>query len=312
MNSKDTSGSSLQRSGIKTQKEKAYKALLLFCAIFTVIITVGIVVSLIDNTFIFFSQISPIEFFTGVNWHPLTAGEYGVLPLVTGTLIITVGSAVIALPIGLAAAIYLSEYASEAIRAVLKPALEILAGVPTIVYGYFALVYITPLLKGFIPAIQPFNALSASIVVGIMIIPMVSSISEDALDAVPDSLRQAGYGVGSSKFDVSTKIVVPSAFSGIISSYVLAISRAIGETMAVTLAAGQSPHMPYFPNIIQNLTESTQTMTAAMVQIAGAESLGQTAAYDAMFAIGITLFVMTFSMNLLAEYIRNKFQEKYK
>jgi len=195
-----------------------------------------------------------------------------VLPLVSGTLIVTVCSALIALPVGLAAAIYLSEYASERVRSILKPALEILAGVPTVIYGYMALVYVTPLVDSVlplslpvvpsglsllpeftvvVPSLRTFNALSASIVVGIMIIPMVSSISEDALSAVPDSLREAAYGLGSSKLDVSTKVVVPSATSGIVASYVLALSRAIGETMAVTMAMGMSPQMPYFPNVLR-------------------------------------------------------------
>ncbi|MFW6045727.1 MAG: phosphate ABC transporter permease subunit PstC, partial [Natronomonas sp.] len=211
------------------------KALFLASAIVTVLITIGIVVSLFKDALVFFADpiVEVSEFLGGTEWKPtqLTGdGEYkfGVLPLLSGTLVITVLSAVIALPTGLAAAIYLSEYASGQVRSVLKPALEVLAGVPTIVYGYFALVYITPFLDRLGLPVGTFNALSASIVVGVMIIPMVSSISEDSLSAVPDTLRNAAYGLGSTKFDVSTKIVVPAALSGIFSSFVLALSRAIG------------------------------------------------------------------------------------
>ncbi len=324
-----------ERDGATVRKERAYGALLFACAGITVVVTVGIVLALLGGTVDFFGRVSLGEFLLGTRFHPITEAAYGVLPLVSGTLIVTVGSALIALPVGLAAAIYLSEYAGDRARAVLKPALEVLAGVPTVVYGYFALVYITPALQSIplfpsrttivpagtpvlpefvlvVPSLGTFNALSAAVVVGIMIIPMVSSISEDALSSVPDSLRQAAYGLGSTKFEVSTKVVVPSALSGIVSSYVLALSRAIGETMAVTMAAGTSPQMPYFPDVLRNLTDSIQTMTAAMVQIAQADQLGQTAAYEAMFAIGMTLFVMTFALNLFAEFVRARFREVYR
>lgn len=323
---------SLQRSGFVVRKERLYGRLIAACAVVTILVTVGIILSLSTEALSFWSQISPIDFFTGTNWSPKIGNSYGVLPLISGTLIVTVFSALIALPIGLAAAIYLSEYASDQARSVLKPSLEILAGVPTVIYGYMALVYVTPLIDGFlplsaqlipsgipvlpeftlvIPSLRTFNALSASIVVGIMIIPMVSSISEDALSAVPDSLRQGAYGLGSTKFDVSTKVVVPSATSGIVASYVLAISRAIGETMAVTMAMGMSPQMPYFPNVLNNLAESGQTLTAAMVQIANADSLGSGPTYEAMFALGMTLFAITLTMNILAELVRRRFREEY-
>ncbi len=327
--SKETT--SLQRSGFVVRKERLYGRLIAASAVLTILVTVGIILALSGQALTFWSEVSPIAFFTGTNWSPIINETYGVLPLVSGTLIVTICSALIALPIGLAAAIYLSEYASDRSRAILKPALEILAGVPTVIYGYMALVYITPLFQGILPisvtllpswlpllpeftvtmpSLRTFNALSASIVVGIMIIPMVSSISEDALSAVPDRLRQGGYGLGSTKFDVSTKIVVPAATSGIVASYVLAISRAIGETMAVTMAMGMSPQMPYFPDVLRNLAESSQTMTAAMVQIAGADSLGGVT-YEAMFALGMTLFVITLSMNVFAELIRRRFREEY-
>ncbi|WP_280535436.1 phosphate ABC transporter permease subunit PstC [Halopenitus sp. POP-27] len=302
---------SLQRSGFVVRKERFYGRLIAACAVLTIVVTVGIILALSGRALSFWSQISPITYFTGTSWSPVIAQNYGVLPLISGTLIVTIVSALIALPIGLAAAIYLSEYASDEARSILKPSLEILAGVPTVIYGYMALVYITPLFKSVFPSLRTFNALSASIVVGIMIIPMVSSISEDALSAVPDSLRQGGYGLGSTKFDVSTKIVVPSATSGIVASYVLAISRAIGETMAVTMAMGMSPQMPYVPNVLRNLAESGQTITAAMVQIANADSLGSGPTYEAMFALGITLFAITLTMNVLAELVRRRFREEY-
>lgn len=321
----------IQRDGLTVRKERFYRRLIAGSALLTILVTIGIVLALSGRALTFWAEISPVEFFTGTRWSPIIGGAYGVLPLVSGTLIVTIASALIALPIGLAAAIYLSEYATDRVRSLLKPALEILAGVPTVIYGYVALVYITPLLQGVfpfsitllpeglpvvpeytlvMPTLGTFNVLSASIVVGIMIIPMVSSISEDALRAVPDSLREAGYGLGSTKFDVSTKVVVPAATSGIVASYVLAISRAIGETMAVTMAMGMSPQMPYFPDVLRNLAESSQTMTAAMVQIAGADSLGGVT-YEAMFALGMTLFVITLAMNIVAELVRRRFREAY-
>ena len=364
-----TEGPALERPEFVVRKERYYRRLLAGCAALTVAVTLGIIVALSGGALTFFGDVSIVEFLTGSNWSPLVPpAEYGVLPLVSGTLIVVVGSAIVALPVGLGAAIYLSEYANPRVRAVLKPGLEILAGIPTVIYGYFALVYLTPILDaplpieqdiipswlGFsvpilpswltfsvpiipsgiplvpeftlvvseftlvvskfvfvFPSLRAFNALSASIAVGIMIIPMVSSISEDALSSVPDDLREAGYGLGSTKFDVSTKVVVPAATSGIISSYVLALSRAIGETMIVTMAGGQSPKMPFFPNVAQNFTESIEAMTAAIVEIATAESLGQTATYDAMFAIGLTLFALTLTMNILAELVRRRFREAY-
>ena len=346
-----TDGPSLERPDFVVRKERLYRRLLAGCAALTVAVTFGIILSLSDGALTFFGDVSIVKFLTGTNWSPLVAtSEYGVLPLVSGTLIIVVGSAVVALPIGLGAAIYLSEYADPRVRSVVKPALEILAGVPTVIYGYFALVYLTPILDAplpieqviipswlrfslpiipdgvpvlpeftlvvsefvfVVPSLGANNALSASIAVGIMIIPMVSSISEDAMSAVPDSLREAAYGLGSTKFDVSTSVVVPAAASGIISSYVLALSRAIGETMIVTMAAGQSPKMPYFPNVLRNFTDSIEAMTASIVKIAGAESLGQTATYEAMFAIGLTLFGLTLTMNILAELVRRRFREVY-
>ncbi len=327
----------LQRDGLMARKERLYGQLLAGCALATVLVTVAIILALLTRTLLFFDAVPFVDYITGTDWSPLIGEEtFGVLPLVSGTLIITVVSALIALPVGLAIAIYLSEYASRRVRSVLKPALEILAGVPTVIYGYFALVYLTPILDAplpiemtiigepinlglfvvpeftfLIPSLRTFNVLSAAVVVGVMIIPMVSSISEDAISAVPDSLREAGYGLGSTKFDVSTRVVVPAATSGIVSSYILALSRAIGETMIVTIAAGQSPKMPFFPEIFNNLAQSTQTITASMVQIAQAENRGEGALFEAMFALGMTLFAITLLMNILAELVRRRYREEY-
>jgi len=320
----------LTRDEFVVRKERLYHGLFAGFALLTILVTVGIVLTLSGRTITFFLQVSPVEFFTGTTWSPIIGGQYGVLPLVSGTLLVTIFSALIALPVGLAAAIYLSEYATERARAVLKPALEILAGVPTVIYGYMALVYITPLFRGFlpisativpagtplpefvfvIPELRTFNVLSASIVVGIMIIPMVASISEDAMSAVPDDLRQAGYGMGATKFDVSTGIVVPAALSGIFSSFILALSRAIGETMIVAVAMGSRSRLIDFANPLQNLWQGNQPMTAAMVQINSADNVSGPG-FKSMFAIGLTLFVITFLMNLASNRIAARYREEY-
>ena len=282
------------------------------CAIFSVITTGAIIFVLLFDALEFFSQIHPFAFFAGTQWNPLIKPEhYGVLPLVTGTLTITLGSALIAIPIGVLTAIFLSEYASERLRSIAKPALEILAGIPTVVYGYFALVYITPVISNILPSISTFNALSGSIVVGIMIIPMVSSITEDAMSAVPKSLREGGYALGATKFKVSTTIVVPAALSGIVSSFILAISRAIGETMAVTIAAGKYPRMVNFLRPGEAFLKPVETMTAAMVEIGMSDVTGQSVAYKSLFAIGLTLFTITFIMNLISQFVKSRYREEY-
>ncbi|MCL7964307.1 MAG: phosphate ABC transporter permease subunit PstC, partial [marine benthic group bacterium] len=215
---------------------------LFLCGLVSILTTVGIVVVLVTESAGFFREVPLLEFLTGTRWSPLFADQhFGILPLLNGTLLIALGAMVIALPIGLTSAIYLSEYASLKVRGVIKPVLEVLAGIPTVVYGYFALTFVTPIIRAVFPETGIFNAASGAIVVGIMIIPMVASLSEDALNAVPQSLREAAYGLGATKFEVSTKVVVPAALSGIVASFILAISRAIGETMAVTLAAGATP-----------------------------------------------------------------------
>lgn len=297
--------------GMQTVRERTYHAAVFVCAALSVLTTVAIIGALLGDAVTFFSEVPVTEFLTGTTWSPSIREEFGVLPLVFGTLIVTFGSALIALPIGTLTAIYLSEYADRRTRSVLKPLLEVLAGIPTVVYGYFALVYITPALGVFFPGIRTFNALSASIVVGIMIVPMVSSISEDAMNAVPDALRQAGYGMGATKFEVSTGVVVPAAISGIASSFILALSRAIGETMAVTLAMGMQSRLPDALTFDQLFLNPAQTMTAAMVNVGSSDVTGGSITYKSLFAIGLTLFVITLVMNVISDLIAQRYREEY-
>ncbi len=293
-------------------KEHIYKWLLFACAALTVFVTVAIIYTLARDALTFFDMVSAVEFFTETEWFVRgDGGNFGVWPLVTATLIITVVSAMVAVPTGVAAAVYLSEYASDRMRSILKPALEILAGIPTVVYGYLALVYLTPALQAIGIPVGTFNLLSASIMVGIMIIPMVSSLSEDAMSSVPDSLRQAGYGMGATKYEVSTGIVIPAAVSGIFSSFILALSRAIGETMIVVMAAGLRPRMFNFSNPLNNLLNSGQPMTAGMVNAVTSDATGGSATYLSMFALGLTLFVITFLMNLASDFVAARYQEEY-
>lgn len=287
-------------------QERIIGALLMGCGVISVLTTVGIVVVLLSQSLGFFGEVSPVEFLTGTRWSPaLIPQAFGILPLINGTLLIAAGSSLIAIPIGLATAIYLAEYASPRTKGIAKPILEILAGIPTVVYGYFGIVFITPILRAIFPDTGIFNAASAAIVVGIMILPMVSSLSEDALSAVPRSLREAAYGLGATKFEVSTRVVVPAGLSGIIASFILAISRAIGETMAVTLAAGATPRMTL------DLLESVQTMTAYIVQVSLGDTPYGTLEYQTIFAVGLVLFVLTLLMNLLSQRITKRFREEY-
>lgn len=290
------------------------------CAALSIVTTVSIVLLLVTEASKFFSVTAPlmgiegptaslVDFLTGTTWE-IGNRKFGVLALVSATLMVTIGSGVIAIPLGVATAIYLSEYAAEERRAILKPALEVLAGIPTVVYGFFALIYITPVIRAVFPETGTFNLASASIVVGIMIIPMVASISEDAMSAVPDDLREAGYGMGATKFDVATGIVVPAALSGIFSSFILALSRAIGETMAVTIAAGSQANFlnPLNPAAYQ---EGALPMTAAMVQLLLGDITGGGLAYRSLFAIGLTLFIITLVMNLISDLIAQRYREEY-
>lgn len=279
-------------------RESAVRWLLLLCALVSVLTTVGIVGVLVRETVAFTQDVSPWKFLFGTRWTPLLEPRsFGVLPLVAGTALIVIGAGLVALPPGLATAIYLSEYASPRFRTAVKPALEILAGIPTVVYGYFALTTVTPFLARIFPSIQVFNAASGAIVVGIMILPMIASLCEDALSAVPDSLRRAGYALGATRGEVATQIVVPAALSGVSASFVLALSRALGETMAVTLAAGATPRMTLNP------LESIQTMTAYIVQVSLGDTPAGTVEYRTIFAVGSLLFLMTLAMNLLAHWV---------
>ena len=254
----------------------------------------------------FFDKVPIWDFLTGTRWTPiLKPRAYGVLPLVSGTLLVTVIAAAVAIPVGLFTAIFLSEYAPDKIRRILKPILEILAGIPTVVYGYFALTFVTPQLQLIFPDLLVFNALSAGLVMGLMIIPMVSSLSEDAMLSVPRSLREAAYALGATRFEVSLKVVVPAALSGIMSAFILAISRAIGETMLVTIAAGATPRLTLNP------LESIQTMTAYIVQLSLGEAAVGSLEYNTIFAVGLVLFVMTLVMNLLGFWVVRRFREVY-
>jgi phosphate transport system permease protein len=279
--------------------------LFLFSAV-SILTTIGIVAALLSQSVSFFGHVSIGEFLTGTRWTPLFVPQhFGVLPLLAGSLLIAVGAAVVALPLGLASAIYLSEYAPDRVRRIVKPLLEVLAGVPTVVYGYFALMVVTPVLRMVWPETSIFNAASASIVVGIMIIPMVSSLSEDAMAAVPRSLREGAYALGATKFEVATRSVVPAALSGIIASFILAISRAIGETMIVTIAAGSTPNMTLNP------LESVQTMTAYIAQTSMGEAPHGTIEYQTLFAVGLALFAVTLLMNIVSLVVLRRFREVY-
>ncbi len=280
--------------------------ILFLFAIITILTTIGIIVSLLKDSIGFFSNVSITDFLFGKKWTPLFSNpSFGVLPLVMGTLIITLTSAVISIPIGLFTAIYLSEYANKRLRKIIKPILEVLAGIPSIVFGYFALTLITPLIKTVLPQTEIFNALSASIAVGIMTIPLVSSLSEDALRAVPDSLRQGALALGSTKMETSLKVVVPAAISGISASFVLAISRAIGETMIVTIAAGARPNLTFNP------LESVQTMTSFIVQASQGDNPHGTVGYYSLFAVGLLLFLITLGLNILSHYMVEKYRKEY-
>lgn len=288
-------------------KERGISVLLFLCAALSTLVTVGVVVVLLKETVSFFGEVSILDFLTDTRWEPMFQEKhFGVLPLLAGSFMVAGGSALIALPVGLLTAVFLSEYARDSTRRILKPALEILAGIPTVVYGYFALTFVTPLLRTFFPETDVFNAASASIVVGIMIVPTVSSLSEDAMRAVPDALREGAYGLGATKLEVSARIVVPAALSGIIAAFILAISRAIGETMAVTIAAGN------LPNLTLNPLESIQTMTAYIVQASLGDTPQGTIVYRTLFAVGMTLFLVTLSMNVLSQWVLRRFREEYR
>jgi phosphate transport system permease protein len=292
----------------KRRGEQVIKGLLFCAALLSVLTTVGIVFSLLEETISFFGDVGVGEFLTGTDWSPLFADpSFGVLPLVTGTLLVSGVALLVAIPIGLGAAIYLAEYASPRVRKTVKPVLELLAGVPTIVFGYFALLFFTPeVLKPiFGEPLQGFNALSAGVIMGFMIVPTIASVSEDAMSAVPAALREGAFGLGSTKLQVSTRVVFPAALSGIVASFVLGASRAVGETMIVLIAAGLQPNFTADPR------QSVETMTTFIAATAKGDAPVGSVAYQAIFAVGTLLFVMTFVMNLISIRFVRKYRQVY-
>lgn len=304
------------REMIQKRKKQSFSALhiienvapklLMFCAIVSILTTIGILLTLLFETITFFSSVPWQKFFLSTEWYPFFEADpsYGIWALVSGTFLIAIIAMIVAIPMGLASAIYLSEFASAKVRMFVKPILEVLAGIPTIVYGFFALTFVTPLLRNFLD-LSIYNALSPGIVVGIMIIPMIASLSEDAMNAVPDSIREGAFAAGSTRLEVAIKVVLPAALSGVIASFVLGISRAIGETMIVAVAAGSSPKLTL------DVTESIQTMTAYIVQASLGDGGHGSLMYYSVYAVGMTLFVFTLVMNLLAQYISKRFREEY-
>jgi phosphate transport system permease protein len=279
---------------------------LFLCAAASILVTVGIIVVLLFETVEFLREVSIVEFLSGTVWTPLFSEKrFGVLPLVSGTLLASAIAMLVALPAGLLTAIYLSEYAATGVRRVVRPVLEVLAGVPTVVYGYFALQFVTPMLQPWIPDLAGFNALGPGIVMGIMILPLVSSLSEDALHSVPNGLREGAYALGSTRMQAAVRVVVPAAFSGISAAAILAVSRAIGETMIVAIAAGQQPRLTLDPRV------PVETMTAYIVQVSLGDTPAGTLEYRTIFAVGMLLFVSTFLLNMVSIWLRNRFREEY-
>jgi phosphate transport system permease protein len=288
------------------KKEKIIETILMLCAAISVLTTIGILWVLLSESSSFFSKVSIKDFLTDTQWTPLFSEKhFGILPLISGTLLTTSIAILIALPTGLSIAIYLNEYAPKRFRKVVKPLLEVLAAIPTVVYGYFALMVVTPFLQKFIPDLSGFNALSPGIVMGIMIIPIISSLSEDALYSVPKSLREASYGMGATRLQTAFKVLVPAATSGITVSIILAISRAIGETMIVAIAAGQQPRLTFNPLV------PIETITTYIVQVSLGDVVQGSLEYQTIFAAGIALFALTFILNNISYFIKKKFQEKY-
>lgn len=288
--------------------ESLIQAFLFFCGAISILTTIGIVVVLGRESLRFFANpdVNLVEFFTSTKWQPVIK-DFGIWPLVNATLMTTTFAMLVALPLGLGVAIYLSEYASPRARSVLKPILEVLAGIPTVVYGYFALTFMTPLLRSIFGAgvVEIYNTASAGLVMGILILPLVTSMSEDALSAVPQSLRQAAYGLGATKLETAVKIVVPAALSGITAAFVVALSRAFGETMIVAVAAGAGP------NFTLNPFEAAETMTGHIVRISGGDLSYDSIDYNSIFAIGLLLFLMTFTLNIISRRIVRRFREVY-
>jgi phosphate transport system permease protein len=272
----------------------------------SVFITAGIVYILVSESLVFFRHVSVVDFLTDTQWTPLfTNAHYGILPLLSGTLVVAGIALGVAIPAGTTLAIYLSEYAPGAVREIIKPLLELLAGVPTVVYGYFALLFVTPLLRYFIPGLPGFNMLAPGLVMGVMILPYVTSVSEDAMRAVPNNLREGAYALGFTRFQTANKVVVPGAFSGITAAYILGMSRAVGETMVVAIAAGQNPKLTFDP------TEGAATITAYIVQVSLGDLPHGSIGYQTIFAAGLTLFIITLAFNIIGSYLRRRFREVY-
>lgn len=294
----------MAKTSIKS--EKFIELLMILCSLISVLTTVGIILVLSVDTIKFFAEVSFWEFITDTQWTPLFDDKhFGILPLLSGTILTTIIATIIAVPVGVSIAVYLNEYASKKFTSAVKPILETLAAIPTVVYGFFALQFVTPLLQTFIPGLSGFNALSPGIVMGVMIIPYITSLSEDALRAVPSSLREASYGLGANKFQTAFRVMVPAASSGIIVSIILAISRALGETMIVAIAAGQQP------NLTLNPLQSVETITTYIVQVSMGDVPQDSLEYRTIFAAGITLFAFTFLLNNISFWIQKKYQNRY-
>ena len=295
-----------RRRRLRRAKEAPIQALLFACATLSMVTTLGIVVVLFEETYRFFEEVSVVEFLTGTKWTPLfTSKMFGVLPLLNATLLISFFALLLAIPLGVLSAIYLSEYAPEAVRRIVKPLIEVLAGIPTVVYGYFALQFIAP--EVLQPLGQPtlLSAVSASLAIGILILPLVASLSEDAMRAVPQGLREGAYGLGANRFEVATRVVLPGALSGILAAVILGASRAVGETMIVTIASGNQPVLSWNP------FEQMQAMTAYIVQVSLGDTPRGTLEYSTIFAIGSLLFLLTLGLNIFAQWLLARFREEY-
>jgi phosphate transport system permease protein len=297
---------SLRRSFRRGIGDTVIHGLLFVAAAVGVLTTVGILFSLASETVTFFQQVSFAQFFLDTRWTPLFSSQrFGIWALISATVLTSAIALAIAVPLGLTSAVYLSEFAAPRTRDTLKPMLEILAGVPTVVYGFFALTFVTPLLQGFIPALQTFNSLSAGLIMGIMIVPLVASLSEDAMSSVPRSLREGAFALGATRFEVATQVVFPAALSGIVASVILALSRAVGETMVVAIAAGQTPNFTFDPRV------AVETMTAYIVQVSLGDTPAGSLAYQTIFAVGTTLFLITFALNVFSHWFVRRFREVY-
>ena len=291
---------------LRIKSEKVIEVIMILCSLVSVLTTIGIVLVLSVDTFKFFTEVSIVSFLTDTQWTPLFEDKhFGILPLLSGTLLTTFIAILLAVPVGITIAVYLNEYASKKFTNIVKPILEMLAAIPTVIYGFFALQFVTPLLQKFIPGLSGFNALSPGLVMGVMIIPYITSLSEDALRAVPKSLREASYGLGANRFQTAFRVIVPAANSGIIVSVILAISRALGETMIVAIAAGQEPKLTFNP------LESVETITTYIVQVSMGDVPQDSMEYRTIFAAGITLFIFTFLLNNISYWMRKKYSQRY-